>query len=359
MERVRYFSWLRVISCLAVIVLHTFYAAMSLFDEESGQYVVAMTMRNCMMWAVPCFVMVSGALLLDPKRNISYKKLFCVYVRRMLIALALSTLVYELMDCVLGLREFDLTVISDCLYKFATDGSWKNLWYLYLMIALYLMLPIFRKVTATSEKVDLTYIVGLFLLFMSLLPLVETLAGVESGFYITEHTIYPLYFFLGYAIHKGMIRFSKVWSVILAVCGGVMLIGMSVFSFESLLGDEVVRSLTASYSSPIILLLSVGLFSLMKQQEEACKEHAAKNDEEYRQQGGKGGINKIIDLIDPVTLEIYLVHMAVLKVIMVKVLGDDETIVGIGGIFVVALVVAIASVAISEMIYEVKKVCKK
>ena len=68
------YVYLRVMACVAIVILHTAYGASSQFEEviSSFQQSAAMAATNSMMWAVPCFVMVTGALLLPPEKDISY-----------------------------------------------------------------------------------------------------------------------------------------------------------------------------------------------------------------------------------------------------------------------------------------------
>ena len=63
-NRILYLSRLKALACIAVVVLHSFYAA-NAFAADTGAQSAMLSIRNAMMWAVPCFVMASGALLLD------------------------------------------------------------------------------------------------------------------------------------------------------------------------------------------------------------------------------------------------------------------------------------------------------
>ena len=85
------FSCLRAVACIAIVVLHIVYSAVLLYGNELGKWdtAISMIIVDCMMWAVPCFIMVTGALLLDPKRIITYKKLFGKYIFRIFAALIL------------------------------------------------------------------------------------------------------------------------------------------------------------------------------------------------------------------------------------------------------------------------------
>ena len=74
-SRVYSFSYLRAAACFAIVLLHTVFCAVSLFPEEASatQALLSNIVVNNMMWAVPCFLMVSGALLLNPERPVTVK----------------------------------------------------------------------------------------------------------------------------------------------------------------------------------------------------------------------------------------------------------------------------------------------
>lgn len=66
LKRIPGYSFLQVLACIAIIILHMFASAEILFqnvitpEQITGSNVIV----NCMMWAVPCFVMVTGVLLI-------------------------------------------------------------------------------------------------------------------------------------------------------------------------------------------------------------------------------------------------------------------------------------------------------
>ena len=66
LKRIPGYSFLRVLACVAIIILHMFASAEILFqnvitpEQITGSNVIV----NFMMWAVPCFVMVTGVLLI-------------------------------------------------------------------------------------------------------------------------------------------------------------------------------------------------------------------------------------------------------------------------------------------------------
>ena len=65
---------------------------------STADFAVTKTCENLLMWAVPCFLMVSGALLLNPAKEIPLKKLFGKYIKRMFLALLIFTFIFQLFD---------------------------------------------------------------------------------------------------------------------------------------------------------------------------------------------------------------------------------------------------------------------
>ena len=118
--RIGFISRLRAVSCLAIIVLHAFFVPINLFQPEAGSRLVPMLIRNCMLWAVPCFVMVSGALLLDPERRITIKDIFARYIKRALIALMVFSLIFVIFDAVVDGKITGFEIVTDWLYKLFT-----------------------------------------------------------------------------------------------------------------------------------------------------------------------------------------------------------------------------------------------
>lgn len=94
-SRILYFDFLRVLATFAVILLHI---SGSVFDPEAqcslGEYWFGIGSNAATRWAVPCFVMLSGALFLNPQKEITLKKLYGKYVLRLLVIFLSWTLLY-------------------------------------------------------------------------------------------------------------------------------------------------------------------------------------------------------------------------------------------------------------------------
>ena len=194
---------MRVIACMAIVLLHTANVAEILYREQITltQRAVSMGIVYEMMWAVPLFLMVSGALLLPGEKAITIRTSLTRYALRILIALVAFVFLFRLFDMVMNGEAFSVQVLTDALYKLFTGTSWSHLWYLYLLIGLYLLLPFYRMITEKADAQQMRYLLLIYALFLSLLPLTR-MAGVSSAFTIQTAAIYLFYFFAGYACAK-------------------------------------------------------------------------------------------------------------------------------------------------------------
>ena len=95
-SRKYYLDILKIISCIAVIVLHTCSKDMKLVSPFSNRYQVLNFFDSVARFAVPIFVMVSGALFLDRNKKIDTKKLYTKNILRLVIAYIFWSIMYGL-----------------------------------------------------------------------------------------------------------------------------------------------------------------------------------------------------------------------------------------------------------------------
>ncbi len=269
----------------------------------TGNRIMLISVRNAMMWAVPCFVMASGALLLDRKRTLTPKKLFGKYLFRMLIALIAFSALFSLFDCVLINHTSPSAFVKDMLSDIFLGTGWEHMWYIYLMIAIYLMLPIYKIISANAEPKDLKYLLAVYIVGLSVLPFIETISGKKLPFYICVFTIYPLYLFLGHVLHTGVIRLPKNASGLMLLISIGIAIMLTAYAITPNPGAEEtifkIKTLLNIYSFPVYIAAAVGAYGYFRKTK-----------------------NKPVPVLDSIAAEldscsfgIYLIHMAVLKFI--------------------------------------------
>ena len=288
---IKSFPYIRVIACIAIILLHTLFASNVYFEKTMthSDLLWSKLFENIIMWAVPCFLMITGALLLDPKRDVTGEKIK-KYTLRMIVPLFIFTLVFEAVDVHFGLEE---NVISGWIYRLFTGQSWAHMWYLYLMIGLYLMMPFYRMITKSASDRQIWQLIGIIVLFVSVLPLCEVF-GQSTGFYIPTSVIYPAYLFIGYELYNRPMDMKKA-ALLFAGCT-LAICALTFYEYSA--KDVVYENIDHlfEYSSILVIGQSAGIFALL-------------NSMDYRG-------NRIVSALDGCGFGIYLIHMIFVRLSM-------------------------------------------
>lgn len=336
-----YLSYLRVIACVAIVWLHTFtMEAMFYKDKISmSQSIASNTMSYIMMWAVPCFVMVTGALLLNPQKEISIKSIYCRYIFRIFLVLVIFVSIFTISDVIANKEKLSFTALIKRIgYKLYTGTSWSHLWYLYLLIGLYILLPVFRALVKALDDKELKYIVLIYFIFNSVIPIINQISETQTGFYITTSSVFPLYLILGYLIHSDRIRLGMKTSILMLLIGELFIVGLSVYGIKN--QNTTIISMVGNYSFVPVVIASVGMFGLFKNIK------SARN-------------NRILLFTDKLSFGIYLIHLAFLRYGIRFGDFNPFTHGGIAMIILIAAAVFAASfflTAILKMIPGIKKI---
>lgn len=261
--RVVYFDVLRAIAPVFVVFIH---AAVT-FDTHNTQ---THFLQEFGRWAVPIFFMISGALLLDPKKEIGIKKLWAKNIRRILVALLAWSIIYAILFTFFGNQEGSKAYL---LGQNIVGGAY-HMWFLFSLLAIYIVLPFLRRITADRGLFGYALWVGLIACFA--LPFLDTiivliahltnnpfLSGYIAGGTIfsrisTELRLFSLasYFLFGYFLATE--DFSKKMRFCIYGLGVVSAVVDLVWVFvgECALGITT----TANYYFLPVLLMSGALF---------------------------------------------------------------------------------------------------
>lgn len=292
------FSYIRSLACIAIIILHTVYSAVLLFgsDIDAQTNITSMAVVDSMMWAVPCFIMVTGALLLETERKITYKKLFGKYILRIFAALVIFGMVFRVFDIIMDKEPVNVAAFLKGLYEIFTGTSWSHIWYLYLLIGLYLLLPFYKKVVDNSSAKEIKYLLAVYIIFLSILPMLE-IWGINCGFYIHVSTIYPFYLFGGYAIYKHIYCPGKAASLVMFIIATLLIIGCTVVRW---IYDIPSMEILWGYASLFVIMQAVGFFALLKDVKHT----------------GFRAVKWLLLKLDECSFGVYLIHMIFVRLIL-------------------------------------------
>lgn len=270
-------------------MIHLIYTNYQAFFQtlSQSQRFFSQAASALLMWPVPVFVMVSGALLLDPSREIPLTKIFRKYIFRMGMVLLVFGMAFRFYDAIMNNEPMGLSVIVSGLENILTGNSWAHMWYIYLLIGLYLILPVLRRFVQSATDKEIRYFLVLNIIFFGLTQLLQVVQ-FPLGFYIHFSTIYPAYFIMGYALHNGIISIKKEQAL--------ALLGITSLCIVALTWTHISRGTDLSalwgYPSALVFLQATGMFSFFSYREEK---------------------KSILGKLDPYTFGIYLIHLVFVR----------------------------------------------
>lgn len=206
-ERLIYLDLIRILCIFLVIVIHG--VAPIIVKSKvvlSYNYVTMIIIDSICRCSVPLFVMVSGSLLLGNKKSTSYKKILSKIIK-LLISLIAFSFFYNIVDKLFRGETFGIDFMKDSV-RFILSGNQSNhLWFIYMIIGLYLLIPILNRIISCVEKKEIIYYFVLTIIFSSLIPMALSFTKfstyqVFSKFNLGVFNIYIAYFLLGYYLNR-------------------------------------------------------------------------------------------------------------------------------------------------------------
>ena len=168
-NRIIQFDALRVIATLAVVWLHT--AAQRFYIcYPSAEWDIRNFYDSIVRWAVPIFVMISGALFLNPDKKIGIKSLYTKYIFRVLIIFIFWSIIYGAYS---GIGESGIVGMLGRMVQ----GPY-HFWFLKMIIGLYICLPILREIVK-DKKLEQYFILLSFITAFAI-PMIFPLLGYYS-----------------------------------------------------------------------------------------------------------------------------------------------------------------------------------
>ena len=265
---------LRIVACLAVIMIHTAGSPLGHHMVEEGTlwYNECLVLAAISRWAVPVFAMITGYFMLDSNRELSIKKLFAKYILRLVIALVFWSIFYTL-------------TLYGPLYPFGVQEA--HFWYVGMCIGLYLSMPIMRLIA--QHKNILTFFCWTWLGIM----LYQFLGHFVTLPVTIDRSIYAE--FVGYCMWAYYLKSIALKKSVREIMYVVGMLGLIVSGIMSVLTQNV-DSVWVGYGAPNVIATAMAVFI------------AGSHHEIHVSQP----IQRIITEISQCTFGIYMVHMWVL-----------------------------------------------
>ena len=216
-DRVYYIDYLRIISCIAIVLLHVNLNLWNTSIVGSTNFNISAIFSLLVRFAVPIFFMLSGALFLS-KKEIDIKRLYTKNILKLLIILVLWLPIHGIFfytHNIGNVIDSMPKLYSAILYTMYNSNNYQ-FWFIITLLGIYVILPVLKKI-ADDEKL-LKYVLILFFIFQILVFSLTVIIGTNNLFskiliLLSPETIllYPGYFLLGYYLYKTDLSKNKKW----------------------------------------------------------------------------------------------------------------------------------------------------
>ncbi len=250
-------------------------------------YAVRVVLDSVIYTAVPMFVMLSGALLLGKEEPFS--AFFSKRLKRVLVPFVIwSFLVYAILYIQGGGRSL-LDFVYEYVVKTLTSGVYGIYWYIYLIIGLYIITPLLRKICADRNCCIYSLcFIFLFYLIQTIFP--DVVLCKRFSF---ENFLWVGYFIAGYAI----LTFFKGYKWFYKTSVALLLVVVVFRIMLTLLAGSLCGEYMTVINRVLTILASILLFSALV----ASPVKSSK-------------IDKLVIMVSNVSYGVYLTHFMFISV---------------------------------------------
>lgn len=272
-ERLASISLLRITATLAVVLAHSCGALLDnldLFSMTGYQKNFFQICRVLSNWAVPCFFMITGCLLLDEKRIFTVKDCIFRYVNRMLLALCIFGFPMAMLMLLFETKSVSFPMLGEAAYMTLSGNTFAHLWYLYAMVGIYLIFPMLKQFTDSCSKELLDYLLVVLFLMDFCIPFLNHVFQLELNFSVPLGG-YVFYVLCGkrirdfFAVDRKEIRFHLLTAALGFIT--VFLVVITVLCRE---GQDKLFLYLTNYKSPITAVYSILIFVLFYRIKSKC-----------------------------------------------------------------------------------------
>jgi surface polysaccharide O-acyltransferase-like enzyme len=319
-----YIDLLRIAATFGVIILHV--SASKWYDTpvKSFNWQIMNLYDSLVRWTVPIFVMISGVFHLRPnKSDISFKEEIKIIYKKILrigCAIIFWSVTYNSINMLgkyfINKEPFTVFGIIRIFGVIVFGPAWYHLWFLYMLIGLYLLTPIFRCFIKNCRREHIEYFLVLFFIIGTCIPFMNgllnrlsILRGRAIYFPVVELSGYIGYYIAGYYFANYKIKNkTEICIYVLTVLSALFtIIGTSFISMQK---NEPMGELYG-YLLPNTMFIACGVFILFQKI--------------FREKYFPERIEKIIVKISKDTFGIYLIHALVIQIF--GVIGLDTLII--------------------------------
>lgn len=279
---------IRVISCLCIIAIH---CTDALIEEKTYDYVwyIGNIIQSIVRIALPMFVLLSGALILNSKKEEPLGKF---YLKR-LLKVGLPLYIYSLIYLFVFKYNYSLDIFIPinflkAIKEITAENVFFHLWFAYMILGIYLCAPFLKKMCQglnDKECKNLIILIFAISIIKSLLPTFKINIGIS---YIPFMS-WTLIFLLGYLVTREAITKHYKLIYILGIISWIVAVIIPRTNIQ----------INNLYDFSIMMFFEIMALYIffVRNKDKICKSPV---------------INKVMEFLSKYTWEIFLMHGGVL-----------------------------------------------
>lgn len=292
-EHIVWIDYLKAIAIITVVVLHVSVPVLSFYGDLDINWWLSTIFDSIMRFCVPVFLMITGVLILgkEIQLNIFLKKRFL----RIIYPFLFWNSLYILHNYITGNISLNFYFIKWVGDKYLHGASF-HLWYIYLIIGIYLFIPIINRWIRNCKFSEISFFLFLWAITLSFnLPMLEEFKPSVDLSYFAGYLGYVV---MGYYLFQRQIN-PGFWKSFLIFMAGMSITAAGIF-FTTVKKGKFDTSFYYNLT-PNVALASVGMFLMVKNIK-------IKHDI----------LNESFFYLSRHSLGIYLMHMFVYKLLLIS-----------------------------------------
>ena len=291
---------LRVLACFMVVFSHSCDAFVAQFDADRASFLTGVFGGSLMRASVPLFVMMTGVLLLPVGQGYDLVSFYRKRIGRILPPLvfwsvALPLLMYAYFNYInpstcnpqVAVGGYTVQQLVQRIYTFVFNFNFDTtpLWYLYMLIGLYLLMPVLNAWLVQASQRELKVVLGLWVvsLFLPYLKMLAPVLGFQGNYGnmellgMCDWNIYgTFYYFSGFVGYLVLAYYLKQyplqwsWSKMLAVmiplfvAGYAITAGGYILTQEHFPGNYAYLEIVWYFNGINVFMMTLPLFAIVQ-----------------------------------------------------------------------------------------------
>lgn len=262
--RILYFDVLNIVAIMAVILLHHNGLVHKYSAGMTAAWSQALIVEVVAFFAVPIFLMISGATLMEYRKRYDTRTFFKKRLTRVLVPFiiwSIITFIYALWRGRYVLDQLSFTKVWDI---FMTSDMMSIYWFFPVIISIYLAMPILSLLTERVNRKWLWYMVAVGLITYSILPPICKLLGLSfnSSYALPLTAGFVIFPILGYLLATDKVK--RKWLIAVCLAAVAALVLRYLVTYHLTLRDGSTNYLLSSYLYFTGVLPATALFMLVQ-----------------------------------------------------------------------------------------------